>query len=48
MNDVKSKWVYKLYNSMISRDSVLRTIHSYHDNGTVFITSTGYISKSYV
>ena len=31
---------------MISRDSVLRTIHSYHDNGTVFITSTGYISRA--
>ena len=31
---------------MISRDSVLRTIVGYHDNETVFVTSTGYISRA--
>ena len=31
---------------MTSRDSILRTIVDYHDNGTVFVTSTGYISRA--
>ena len=31
---------------MISRDSVLRTIVGYHDNETVFVTSTGSISRA--
>ena len=31
---------------MNDRNSVLRTIVGYHDNGTIFITSTGYISRA--